>query len=314
MDFFNENNHQYSARAIKVVGIGENAGRTLESIQGILSKEIESWVINDDPNFLSKTTIKRKINFSNTENQDLASQQLAFIENEIQLSQIFDEETKLIFIVVNAANENVRSIALQLSQLAREKDVLNIGMAILPSKDLSIDLRKKAEISLTALMTTCNGMMVLDPDVFADENPSFSAYMIDSQMKCLLASTICSIEKLMTSKGVVNMDFEDLKQNIQDAIFIKHASGVGYGVQRSLEAIKEVLSKMDTQYAHNEDMKTVLLSLIVKDVNHFRIDDIDCITDYLKKELKHDIDVSFGVYENPSFLEDDVLKIQVIMA
>ena len=179
----------------------------------------------------------------------------AALESEMVLRRITND-TQLAIITAGMGGGSGTGAAGHIARLAKQQGAMTIAVVTYPFKSEGSLRKQNAEWGLERLREHCDTILVIPNERLLEiegvkDLPIASAFRVGDE---LLVRSITGVTELLTTDGMVNLDFEDLKA------VIKSGSGVamiGLGASKSanraeeatLEALHSPLLELDTSDA-----------------------------------------------------------------
>jgi cell division protein FtsZ len=238
-------------------GAGCNAINRLHEEGLFDSKYVTGYAINTDAQALLMSPIEEKVLIGRTARGrgaggDPSKGEVAALESEMALRRITND-TQLAIITAGMGGGSGTGAAGHIARLAKQQGAMTIAVVTYPFKSEGSLRKQNAEWGLERLREHCDTILVIPNERLLEiegvkDLPIASAFRVGDE---LLVRSITGVTELLTTDGMVNLDFEDLKS------VIKSGSGVamiGLGASKSanraeeatLEALHSPLLELDT--------------------------------------------------------------------
>lgn len=238
-------------------GAGCNAINRLHE-EGLFDNSyVTGYAINTDAQALLMSPIEEKVLIGRTARGrgaggDPTKGEAAALESEMVLRRITND-TQLAIITAGMGGGSGTGAAGHIARLAKQQGAMTIAVVTYPFKSEGSLRKQNAEWGLERLREHCDTILVIPNERLLEiegvkDLPIASAFRVGDE---LLVRSITGVTELLTTDGMVNLDFEDLKA------VIKSGSGVamiGLGASKSanraeeatLEALHSPLLELDT--------------------------------------------------------------------
>ena len=238
-------------------GAGCNAINRLHE-EGLFDNSyVTGYAINTDAQALLMSPIEEKVLIGRTARGrgaggDPTKGEAAALESEMVLRRITND-TQLAIITAGMGGGSGTGAAGHIARLAKQQGAMTIAVVTYPFKSEGSLRKQNAEWGLERLREHCDTILVIPNERLLEiegvkDLPIASAFRVGDE---LLVRSITGVTELLTTDGMVNLDFEDLKA------VIKSGSGVamiGLGASKSanraeeatLEALQSPLLELDT--------------------------------------------------------------------
>ncbi len=241
-------------------GAGCNAINRLHEEGLFENSYVTGYAINTDAQALLMSPIEEKVLIGRTARGrgaggDPTKGEAAALESEMVLRRITND-TQLAIITAGMGGGSGTGAAGHIARLAKQQGAMTIAVVTYPFKSEGSLRKQNAEWGLERLREHCDTILVIPNERLLEiegvkDLPIASAFRVGDE---LLVRSITGVTELLTTDGMVNLDFEDLKA------VIKSGSGVamiGLGASKSanraedatMEALHSPLLELDTSDA-----------------------------------------------------------------
>jgi len=231
---------------IKVVGIGGGGNNSLSRMREIGIKGGELIAINTDAQDLLYANADQKILIGRELTQGLGAGSNPKIGQEAAKESESEIKKKLsgsdmIFITCGLGGGTGTGAAPVVASIAKKQGSLTIGVVTLP---FTIEGRKRIENAmdgLERLESTVDTLIVIPNDKLlelAPELPLHTAFKIADE---ILTNAVKGITELVTTTGLVNLDFADVRAVMVDGGVSLIGMGESDSANRSLESVEKAI-------------------------------------------------------------------------
>ena len=247
-------------RVYGVGGAGCNAVSRLHEEGLFDSRYVIGHSINTDAQALLMSPLENKVLIGRTARGrgaggDPTKGENAALESEANLRKITDD-TQLAIITAGMGGGSGTGAAGQIARLAKAQGALTVAVVTYPFNSEGNLRRQNAEWGLERLREHCDTILVIPNERLLEiegvrDLPLASAFRVGDE---LLVRAITGVTELLTTDGMVNLDFEDLKAVINSGsgvamIGLGSASGPGRAEAATLEALYSPLLDIDVSDA-----------------------------------------------------------------
>ena len=235
---------KHQSAKIKVVGVGGGGGNSLSRMKEIGIKGGELIAINTDAQDLLYANADQKILIGKELTKGLGAGSNPKIggeaakESEQEISKKVSG-ADLIFVTCGLGGGTGTGAAPVTASLAKKQGALTIGIVTLP---FTIEGKKRVENAMEGLekMESVVDTLIVIPNdkllEFAPGLPLQTAFKISDE---ILTNAVKGVTELVTTSGLVNLDFADIKS----VMFDGGVSLIGMGESDSEERAKESVQK-----------------------------------------------------------------------
>ncbi len=296
------------SNVIKVIGVGGGGSNAINHMfkQGI--KGVDFIVCNTDSQALDNSTVPNKIQLgvNLTEglgagaNPDIGQQ--SAIESIAEIEKMLDSNTKMVFITAGMGGGTGTGAAPVIAQLAKERDILTVGIVTLPFLFEGKVRQEQAHIGINKLRKQVDSLIVINNNKLREVYGNLGFKAGFSKADEVLATASRGIAEVITHHYTQNIDLKDAKTVLANSGTAIMGSAVATGANRAKEGI---ISALDSPLLNDNKItgaKNVLL-LIVSGSDEITIDEIGEINDYIQVEAGHNANIIMGVGEDESLGE-----------
>ena len=231
---------------IKVIGIGGGGGNSLSRMKEIGIKGGELIAINTDAQDLLYTNADQKILIGRELTQGLGSGSNPKIgaeaakESEVEIKKKI-AGADMVFITCGMGGGTGTGAAPIVAQIAKKQGALTIGIITLP---FTIEGRKRIENAMEGLEkieSVVDTLIVIPNDKLlelAPELPLQTAFKIADE---ILTNSVKGITELVTTNGLVNLDFADVKSVMVNGGVSLIGMGESDSNNRAIEAVEKAI-------------------------------------------------------------------------
>lgn len=251
---------------IGVGGGGGNAVRYMYNKRNIDS--IRYVVCNTDSQALEKSGIPTRLLLGPTVTKgggagnkpDVA--RLAAEESEQEIRELLTAEPKpnMVFITAGMGGGTGTGAAPVVARVAKELDILTVGIVTLPFLFEGLPKIKKALSYIEEMRNHVDALLVINNERLREIYPTLTFMNAFSKADDILATAAGSIIDIVIREGYVNCDFQDVRTTLLDGGTAIISTGFGEGDNRVTEAIQDAIR---SPLLKNADIYTSRKLLIV---------------------------------------------------
>ena len=283
---------------IAVIGVGGGGGNAVNNMIAKNLEGVDFVVANTDAQALAHSSASRKIQLGLEITQGLGAgacpeigKQAAEEAREEIAKEL--EGVNMVFITAGMGGGTGTGAAPVVAHIAKEKGILTVGVV---TKPFSFEGRKRmetAESSLSNFIKEVDSIIVIpNQNLFriADKNTTLAdAFLLADNV---LYSGVRSITDLMMMPGLINLDFADVRNIMQDKGKAIMGTGEAEGENRAAEAAKQALSNPLLDDCTMHGAKGVLINITgSSDITLMEIDEAASI---IKEEVDDNANIIFG--------------------
>jgi cell division protein FtsZ len=303
------------SNVIKVIGVGGGGSNAINHMfkQGI--KGVDFIVCNTDSQALQNSAVPNKIQLGVhlTEglgagaNPDVGQQ--SAIESISDIEKMLDQNTKMVFITAGMGGGTGTGAAPVIAQLAKERNILTVGIVTLPFVFEGKVRQEQALIGIEKLRKQVDSLIVINNNKLREVYGNLGFKAGFSKADEVLATASRGIAEVITHHYTQNIDLRDAKTVLSDSGTAIMGSAIAEGETRAKDAI---ISALDSPLLNDNKItgaKNVLL-LIVSGTNEITLDEIGEINDHIQSEAGFNANIIMGVGEDETL--GDAIAVTVI--
>jgi cell division protein FtsZ len=296
------------SNVIKVIGVGGGGSNAINHMfkQGI--KGVDFIVCNTDSQALDNSSVPNKIQLGVNLTEGLGAGanpdvgQQSAIESIAEIEKMLDSNTKMVFITAGMGGGTGTGAAPVIAQLAKERDILTVGIVTLPFSFEGKVRLEQAQIGINKLRKQVDSLIVINNNKLREVYGNLGFKAGFSKADEVLATASRGIAEVITHHYTQNIDLKDAKTVLANSGTAIMGSAVSTGENRAKEGI---ISALDSPLLNDNKItgaKNVLL-LIVSGSDEITIDEIGEINDYIQAEAGHNANIIMGVGEDETLGE-----------
>jgi cell division protein FtsZ len=303
------------SNVIKVIGVGGGGSNAINHMfkQGI--KGVDFIVCNTDSQALQNSSVPNKIQLGVNLTEGLGAGanpdvgQQSAIESIADIEKMLDSNTKMVFITAGMGGGTGTGAAPVIAQLAKERDILTVGIVTLPFLFEGKVRQEQALKGIDKLRKQVDSLIVINNNKLREVYGNLGFKAGFSKADEVLATASRGIAEVITHHYTQNIDLKDAKTVLSNSGTAIMGSSVSSGENRAKEAI---ISALDSPLLNDNKItgaKNVLL-LIVSGSNEITIDEIGEINDHIQVEAGHNANIIMGVGEDETL--GDAIAVTII--
>jgi len=233
---------------IRVVGVGGSGKNAINHMIHSKVKGVEFIAVNTDAQDLHNSAAKRKIHIGKNLTRGLGTGMNA------ELGKRAAEETKeeiqegikgsdMVFIAGGMGGGTCTGASAVVAQTARELGALTVGVVTKPFSFEGQQRMRLAEQGLESLKKEVDALIVIPNDrLLAVVDKETSVKNAFAMCDDVLRQAVEGISDLITSPGIINVDFADIRSIMENAGSALMGVGTAVGENRAVEAARMAIS------------------------------------------------------------------------
>ncbi|WP_108424277.1 cell division protein FtsZ [Flagellimonas amoyensis] len=296
------------SNVIKVIGVGGGGSNAINHMFQAGINGVDFVICNTDAQALQNSSVPNKIQLgvSLTEglgagaNPDVGEQ--AALESMEEIKGMLGHNTKMAFITAGMGGGTGTGAAPILAKLAKELDILTVGIVTIPFQFEGAMRNKQAQLGIEKLRANVDSLIVINNNKLREVYGNLGFKAGFSKADEVLATAARGIAEVITHHYTQNIDLRDAKTVLSNSGTAIMGSAVASGSARATEAIMKALDSPLLNDNKINGAKNVLL-LIVSGSQEITIDEIGEINDHIQIEAGHGANIIMGVGEDENLGE-----------
>ncbi len=215
----------------------------------------------------------------------------------------------MVFITAGLGGGTGTGAAPVIGRLAKEAGALSVGVVTKPFNFEGKRRARQAEVGLEELKEVVDTVIVIPNQrllgIIDKATPLFDAFKIADDVLC---QAVQGISDLITTPGLVNVDFADVRTIMTGRGRAVMGTGVARGEGRAVEAAHKAISSPLLEDGSMDGARRVLIN--ITGTEEMSLYEINEATSIIQEEAHEDANIIFGSAINPEM--DDSLKVTVI--
>ena len=304
---------------IKVVGVGGGGNNAVSHMYEQDIDGVSFVVVNTDQQALNMSPVPNRLLIGPNTTKGLGAGNIperakdAADESKDKIAELFDEETKMVFITAGMGGGTGTGAAPVVARIAHEKGKLTIGIVTIP---FLFEGRKKILKALAGadeMSKYVDALLIINNQRLIDIYPDLDFNNAFGKADDTLSTAARSISELITTNGMINLDFNDVNTTLREGRVAIISSGYGEGEHRVTKAIEDAL---DSPLLKNRDVygsQRVLMNVYFNpdSENPFKASELSEIEDFMVN-FSQEVDVITGAAYDRTL--DDKIKVTVLAA
>lgn len=282
---------------IKVLGVGGGGNNAVNHMfkQGI--KDVDFIQCNTDAQVLEISPVPIRIQLGSTGLGAGARPEVgrrAAEESIEEIRNILEKNTQMLFITAGMGGGTGTGAAPVIASIARELDILTVGIVTLPFSFEGRKRRQQAELGIDELRKYVDTLLIINNDRLREQYGNLKLTEAFQKADNILSTAAKGIAEIITVKGYINVDFEDVKTVMRNSGKAIMGSGLADGPDRAIKAATEAISSPLLNDNDINGAKNMLLYIASGIEGEISMDEVTEITDFIKQSAGFDVDVIWG--------------------
>jgi len=236
-----------SRTIIKVMGVGGGGNNAINHMYMQNIEGVSFVVLNTDRQQLNESPVPNRVLLGPNTTHGLGAGNIpetakrAAEESEAEIAQLFDDDTKMVFITAGMGGGTGTGAAPVVARIAHEKGVLTIGIVTIPFLFEGPRKILKALAGADEMGKYVDALLIINNQRLTEIYSDLDFTNAFGKADDTLTTAARSISDLITVRGVINLDFNDVNTTLRNGGAAIISSGYGTGERRVTKAIEDAL-------------------------------------------------------------------------
>ncbi|AJF07286.1 cell division protein FtsZ [Geoalkalibacter subterraneus] len=299
---------------IKVIGVGGGGGNAVNTMIDNMVDGVEFLTANTDAQALKNSHAPMKVQLGSKLTKGLgagANPEIgreAALEDRARIAEFLDG-ADMVFIAAGLGGGTGTGSAPIIAEVARELGALTVGVVTKPFTREGKQRMKKAEQGVECLKKVVDSLIVIPNDRLlglAGKNMSILDAFKPSDD--VLRQAVQGISDLITTSGLINVDFADVKAIMSERGMAMMGIGAASGEKRAAEAAQKAISSPLLEDIDISGAKGVLVNICGS--SSMTMEEFDEASRIIHEKVHEDANIIIGLVVNEEMGEN--LKITAI--
>lgn len=287
---------------IKVIGVGGGGSNAVNYMFGQGIKDVDFMVCNTDIQALYASPVQQKLQLGPSLTSGLGAGaqpevgKNAAIENLDELKSLIGQNTKMVFITAGMGGGTGTGAAPIVAGLCREMGILTVGIVTLPFNFEGRRRKEQAEKGINELRANVDTLLIISNERLREIYGNLAIKAAFGKADNVLTTAAKGIAEIITSSGLINVDFEDVKTVMQNGGVALMGSSTSSGPSRAITAAEEALASPLLNDNNISGAKRILLNITSSSDADLQMtmDEVTEITEYVQTATGQNADLIWG--------------------
>ena len=282
---------------IKVIGVGGGGGNAVNHMYKEGIHDVAFVVCNTDSKALEESPVPVKLQLGHEglgAGNRPAKAREATEESLEEVQNMLNDGTKMVFITAGMGGGTGTGAAPLIAKVAKEMDILTVGIVTIPFRwegDKKID---QALDGVEEISKNVDALLLINNERLSEIYSDLSLDDAFDRADDTLSVAAKSIAEIITMRGKVNLDFNDVKTVLKDGGVAIMSTGYGEGENRVSTAIQNA---QHSPLLNNNDIfksKKVLLNISYSSDKKLMMSEMDEVKEFMNR-FNRDFETKFGI-------------------
>lgn len=297
---------------IKVIGVGGGGGNAVNHMYKEGIHDVAFVVCNTDSKALEESPVPVKLQLGHEglgAGNRPAKAREATEESLEEVQNMLNDGTKMVFITAGMGGGTGTGAAPLIAKVAKDMDILTVGIVTIPFRwegDKKID---QALDGVEEISKNVDALLVINNERLSEIYSDLSLDDAFARADDTLSVAAKSIAEIITMRGRVNLDFNDVKTVLKDGGVAIMSTGYGEGENRVTTAIKNA---QHSPLLNNNDIfksKKVLLNISYSSQKKLMMSEMTEVEEFMNR-FNREFETKYGIAIDDSL--GDQVKITLL--
>ncbi|MCA1797192.1 MAG: cell division protein FtsZ [Desulfuromonadaceae bacterium] len=287
---------------IKVIGVGGGGGNVVDAMIDANISGVEFIVANTDAQALKRSKAPTKVQLGTKLTKGLGAGanpdtgREAAMEDRSRIAELLSG-ADMVFVACGLGGGTGTGAAPIIAEVAREVSALTVGVVTKPFTREGRQRQVKADAGATELKDVVDSLIVIPNDRLvglAGKNTSILEAFKPADD--VLRQAVQGISDIITTSGVINVDFADVKSVMSERGMAMMGIGVAEGEKRASEAAHQAISSPLLEDIDISGAKGVLVN--ISGSSNMTMEEFDEASRIVQEKVHEDANIFVGLVVN----------------
>ena len=288
---------------IKVIGVGGGGGNAVNHMYREGIHDVSFVLCNTDAQALNDSPVPVHLQLGKeglgAGNRPARARQAA-MESIDDIKRMLDDGTKMAFITAGMGGGTGTGAAPVIAQVSKDMGILTVGIVTIPFRFEGPKKINQALDGVEEMAKHVDALLVINNERLRQIYPELTLVDAFGKADDTLSVAAKSIAEIITTHGLINLDFNDVKTVLKDGGVAIMSTGYGEGEERVKKAIDDALNSPLLNDNNVFNSKKILLSIAFssekKENQGFMMEEMNYVNDFMAR-FGEDFEIKWGVAE-----------------
>lgn len=297
---------------IKVIGVGGGGTNAVTYMYEQKIEHIDYVVCNTDAQHLATSPVPHKLQLGGVITKglgagtDALTGKKAAVESLEDINNCLAGTNEMVFITCGMGGGTGTGAAPIIAEAAKNKGLLTVGVVTIPFRDEGPNTLYRAIEGIKEYNRQVDTLIIIDNQKLYDVYPGLEFFDALDKANEVLATAVKSITEIITCRGVINMDFNDVKKILKDSGMAFMGIGRASGSDRARQAIENALN---SPLMYNCDVTKSNKVLVNISTSNIKAEELQLIMDYIAEKTGGANNFKRGIVRDPSMGDEIAVTI-----
>ncbi len=269
---------------IKIIGVGGGGTNAVTYMYEQKLDHIDYVVCNTDFQHLSASPVPQKLQLGGVITKGLGAGtdflvgKKAATESMDDINNILNGPNQMVYVTCGMGGGTGTGAAPVIAEAAKSKGLLTVAVVTIPFRDEGPDAMYRATEGIRELSRHVDSLIIIDNQKLYDVYPDLKFFDALDRANEVLATAVKSITDIIFTRGLINVDFADVKRIMKESGMAFMGIGSGEGTERARIAVESALT---SPLMSNCDISKASKALVNITASELRVEEKQQIMDYV---------------------------------
>jgi len=269
---------------IKIIGVGGGGTNAVTYMYEQKMEHIDYVVCNTDFQHLSASPVPQKLQLGGVITKGLGAGtdyligKKAATESLDDINNMLAGTNEMVFVTCGMGGGTGTGAAPVIAEASKSKGLLTVAVVTIPFRDEGPDAMYRATEGIRELSRHVDSLLIIDNQKLYDVYPDLKFFDALDRANEVLATAVKSITEIISCRGLINVDFADVKRIMKDSGMAFMGIGSGEGTERARIAVESALT---SPLMSNCDISKASKALVNITASELRVEEKQQIMDYV---------------------------------
>lgn len=304
-------------RIIKVIGVGGGGSNAVQNMYRKGIHNVSFAVCNTDLQAMQSSPIPKKLQLGIEITEGLGAgndpevARRAAEESREEIAKLFNDGTKMAFITAGMGGGTGTGAAPVVAEIARSLGILTVGIVTIPFKFEMTGKIKQALRGVIEISKHVDALLVINNQRLIDIYPKMEVSKGFKIVDDVLTTATKSIAEIITARGVINLDFRDVKKVLKNGGVAIMSYGIESGEMRVSRAFRKALHSPLLNDNDIYKSKKILFNIYENPNDPIRVEEMGEVESFMSQFTDENIELIWG-YSKDANLKEGEVKVTVL--
>ena len=278
-----------SPNKIKVVGVGGGGGNAVTHMYKEGIHNVSFVLCNTDIQALEHSDVPNKLVLGYTITQGLGAgskpekARMAAEESQEDIKSMLNDGTQMVFITAGMGGGTGTGAAPVVAKIAKDMGILTVGIVTIPFNFEAEDKIVQALEGVERMSESVDALLVINNECLYSLYPGLQFSNAFGKADDTLTTAAKSIAEIITVRGYINLDFNDVDTTLKNGGVALMSNGFGEGENRLRAAFEDAIESPLLNNNNIFKAKKVLFNISFSTGSQIKMEEMKAIKEFMAR-------------------------------